>query len=53
MRKYKRAIARHQMKREGVEHVNRQITGTSKSGIPFKLNWREYFAVSCRKRKKA
>lgn len=39
MRKYLRAIARHRMKAQGIERINRKAAKSGKSF--FALNWRK------------
>lgn len=42
MRKYKRAIARHAMKKAGIERMNKPPIKSGSSRSFFSANWRRY-----------
>lgn len=44
MRKYKRAVARHNMKKQGFTRMNRKSIGLKGQILPspFATNWRKY-----------
>lgn len=42
MRKLLRNIARHKMKRAGIQHPNKKLGGTGRGDSFFAMHWREF-----------